>query len=945
MEQNWKTGASLTMQTPDSPDGCLLPDSAALDIELYELDSFHDTVDNDTTPSPFLTVYDLKPLKHQGSVFLKGVPVTARIGQTERYTSGSKVRTSTLYSVHLAHGPFTWIIKKKFKQFQELHRDLLRHKIFASLLPLNPLSRFAVTRSHAETTSAEMPSLPHATGESERRTPSKQKYLEEYLNVLLTKSFYRNYHAMMEFLDVSQLSFIADLGPKGLEGFILKRSGGHQVHGINCFGHHQICYRWSKRWLVVKDSFLLYLKPDSGEISFVLLFDPGFSIEVGKTVTESKYGVKIENFSRTLIIKCSGYRHARWWVQEINQLVENHGKDFLTTHRFEAFAPIRPKTQVKWFVNGASYFSEVADALMQAQEEIFITDWWLSPELHLKRPAYNDDWRLDIILKHKAEAGVRVCILLFKEMEMALGINSGYSKRALMLLHPNIKVMRHPDHVSSIVFLWAHHEKMVAIDQSVVFLGGLDLAYGRWDDHNYRLSDVGSHMQQNGSPGGDISKEEEPCELQCWLGKDYSNLIFKDWVELDKPFEDFIDRMKNPRMPWRDIGAVIHGKAARDASRHFIQRWNFTKTSKSKYKTSGYPYLLPKSISTADKPNYTVPGSHTATVQVLRSVDRWSAESYECSICNAYLHCIEEAQHYVYIENQFFITNADGRTIHNTIGNVIVKRILQAYRDNSTFRVFIVIPLMPGFEGNIELGGGNSIQAILHYTYSTICRGENSIISRLKETMGDNWRKYLTVCGLRTHGDMPDGCLVTELIYIHSKMLIADDRTVIIGSANINDRSMLGKRDSELAVIVEDTEMVESVMNGQPYKAGKFSLGLRMDCFNTLLNAQSLPPLDVSDPVSDIFFNDIWNQISLNNTGLYDQVFRCLPTNAVQSHKALREYTAVSSLATTNPSLSRELIARVRGHLVEFPFYFLSEEFLLPPLTSKEGVIPSEVWT
>lgn len=50
--------------------------------------------------------------------------------------------------------------------------------------------------------------------------------------------------------------------------------------------------------------------------------------------------------------------------------------------------------------------------------------------------------------------------------------------------------MRHPDHVASVVFLWAHHEKMVAIDQSVAFVGGLDLAFGRWDDSNYRLFDV-----------------------------------------------------------------------------------------------------------------------------------------------------------------------------------------------------------------------------------------------------------------------------------------------------------------------------------------------------------------------------------------------------------------------------------------------------------------------
>lgn len=52
--------------------------------------------------------------------------------------------------------------------------------------------------------------------------------------------------------------------------------------------------------------------------------------------------------------------------------------------------------------------------------------------------------------------------------------------------------MRHPDHVSSSVYLWAHHEKLVIVDQSVAFVGGIDLAYGRWDDDEHRLTDVGS---------------------------------------------------------------------------------------------------------------------------------------------------------------------------------------------------------------------------------------------------------------------------------------------------------------------------------------------------------------------------------------------------------------------------------------------------------------------
>ncbi|XP_030402876.1 phospholipase D2 isoform X1 [Gopherus evgoodei] len=889
---------------------------------------------------PFLVVYDLKPFKSQGPVFAKGVPVTARVEGTERYTTGSKIRPSTLYSLWLTHGDFTWTMKKKFRHFQELHRDLMRHKIFMSFLPL---SRFAVHGSRTEATSLEMPALPHGGDGTSRRPSSKQKYLESYLNSLLAMSFYRNYHAMVEFLDVSQLSFIPDLGPKGLEGMILKRSGGHRIQGLNCCGHHQICYRWSKRWLVVKDSFLLYLKLESGVVSFVLLFDPGFSVMVGKKSTDSKYGVRIENSARTLILKCSSYRQARWWGQEIMDLAAEQGKDFLRLHRHQAFAPVREGTPARWFVNGAGYFAAVADALMQAKEEIYIADWWLSPEMHLKRPAQTDDWRLDILLKHKAEEGVRVCVLLFKEVELALGINSGYSKRALMLLHPNVKVMRHPDHVSSAVFLWAHHEKLVVVDQSVAFLGGLDLAYGRWDDHHYRLTDLLPHTKS-----GALLGEEPPVDLaanqQLWLGKDYSNLITKDWVQLDRPFEDFIDRTRMPRMPWRDVGVAMHGRAARDVARHFIQRWNFTKTVKNKYRGPEYPCLLPKSLSAAHRLPGTLAGAQCADVQVLRSVDRWSAGTHECSIYNAYLSVIESSRHYVYIENQFFISCAEGPAVLNMVGDAIVGRILRAHREKTRFRVFVLLPLLPGFEGDIAEGGGNSIQAILHFTYRTLCRGDSSILCRLQAAIGDEWKNYISICGLRTHGEL-GGSLLTELIYIHSKLLIADDRRVLIGSANINDRSLLGRRDSELAVLVEDTELVPSVMDGQPYQAGKFALSLRLDCFRLLLGGSGTSGLDVQDPLSDDFFHGVWKATALANANIYDQVFRCLPSNAVRSLRALREYAGVQNLAGVSPDLARQHLAQVRGHLVQFPLRFLAEESLLPPLNSKEGMIPVEVWT
>lgn len=48
------------------------------------------------------------------------------------------------------------------------------------------------------------------------------------------------------------------------------------------------------------------------------------------------------------------------------------------------------------------------------------------------------------------------------------------------------QVLRHPDHAKAGVFLWAHHEKVVVVDQTYAFVGGIDLCYGRWDDSHHR---------------------------------------------------------------------------------------------------------------------------------------------------------------------------------------------------------------------------------------------------------------------------------------------------------------------------------------------------------------------------------------------------------------------------------------------------------------------------
>ena len=47
------------------------------------------------------------------------------------------------------------------------------------------------------------------------------------------------------------------------------------------------------------------------------------------------------------------------------------------------------------------------------------------------------------------------------------------------------------------------------------------------------------------------------------------------------------------------------------------------------------------------------------------------------------------------------------------------------------------------------------------------------------------------------------------VLKLDSQVCIVDDRLAIIGSANINERSQRGDRDSEIAAIIRDTDMID----------------------------------------------------------------------------------------------------------------------------------------
>lgn len=76
----------------------------------------------------------------------------------------------------------------------------------------------------------------------------------------------------------------------------------------------------------------------------------------------------------------------------------------------------------------------------------------------MKRPfESHPSYRLDALLEAKAKQGVHIYILLYKEVALALKINSQYSMKKLRKIHENVKVLRYPDHLATGVYLWYYY--------------------------------------------------------------------------------------------------------------------------------------------------------------------------------------------------------------------------------------------------------------------------------------------------------------------------------------------------------------------------------------------------------------------------------------------------------------------------------------------------------
>ncbi|CAL4113845.1 unnamed protein product [Meganyctiphanes norvegica] len=355
-------------------------------------------------------------------------------------------------------------------------------------------------------------------------------------------------------------------------------------------------------------------------------------------------------------------------------------------------------------------------------------------------------------------------------------------------------------------FAFSHHQKTVITDtpiatnpnqrRLVAFIGGLDLTGGRYDTPEHPL---------------------------------FHTLLNEHKDDFINPTLPSLTSSSGPREPFHDIHSRVEGPVARDILKNFEERWE--KCANSAVQTEKNLDLV-----------YNFHGWESWSVQMFRSINEYSVDldtyqmstgstqifpniqqkrgtKFDRSLHRSYIHHIRRAQSFIYMENQYFKgsrhmwqKSEDGRA-GNLIPIEIVIKIEEKITRNESFVAYIVIPMFPSGKPDSTF-----IQEMLYKQKQTIDLMYSRIAKAIKRSSRPDAhpQDYLLFFCLgskvppaaRPESLVPPKEKGTDMafhnrrnmIYVHSKMAIFDDEYIIVGSANINDRSMSGSRDTEIAI-------------------------------------------------------------------------------------------------------------------------------------------------
>ncbi|XP_061969313.1 phospholipase D delta-like [Populus nigra] len=494
-------------------------------------------------------------------------------------------------------------------------------------------------------------------------------------------------------------------------------------------------------------------------------------------------------------------------------------------------------------------WEDICHAIVEAHHLVYIAGWSIFHKVKLVREPSKPlprggDLNLGELLKYKSQEGVRVLLLVWDDKTShnkfflrTNGVMQTHDEETRKFFkHSSVNCVLSPRYASSklsifrqqvIGTLYTHHQKCVLVDTQAfgnnrkitAFIGGLDLCDGRYDTPEHRLFR----------------------DLDTVFQDDYHNPTFPAGT-------------KGPRQPWHDLHCKIEGPAAYDVLTNFEQRWRkaskwseFGRSFKRATHWRDDALIKLERISWILGPSPSVPNDDPTLwvseeddpenwhVQVFRSIDSGSLKGFpkdvyqaekqnlvcaknlviDKSIQTAYIQAIRSAQHFIYIENQYFLGSSfawsdyKNAGAENLIPMELALKIASKIRAKERFAVYVVIPMWP--EG---VPTSASVQEILFWQGQTMQMMYEVIANELKSMNLENShpQDYLNFYCLGNREEVPGSNNSGDqtvsmsqkfqrfMIYVHAKGMVVDDEYVILGSANINQRSMAGSRDTEIAM-------------------------------------------------------------------------------------------------------------------------------------------------
>ncbi|KAK7359099.1 hypothetical protein VNO77_01045 [Canavalia gladiata] len=512
-------------------------------------------------------------------------------------------------------------------------------------------------------------------------------------------------------------------------------------------------------------------------------------------------------------------------------------------------------------------WEDICHAILEAHHLIYVIGWSIYHPVRLVREPTKPlpsggELSLGELLKYKSQEGLRVVMLIWddrtshdKFLLKTDGVMQTHDEETKKFFkHSTVHCVLSPRYASNklsifkqqvVGTLFTHHQKCVLVDsqasgnnrQITAFIGGLDLCDGRYDTPQHRIFH----------------------DLDTVFHNDFHNPTFQ--------INSF-----GPRQPWHDLHCKIEGPAAYDILTNFEQRWKKAKKWRDfrlKKVTNWHDDALLRldRISWIVKPSC-ANGDESApsndenpeswNVQVFRSIDSGSVKGFpkdfdkakaqnllcgknlkvDQSIHIAYIKAIRSAKHFIYIENQYFLGSSYHWPSYKNAGaNHLVPmelalKIASKISANERFSVYIIIPMWP--EG---VPTSAAVQEILFWQGQTMSMMYTIVADALEKAgLSKQYhpQDYLNFYCLgkkepqasetpSTSQSSENRALVSVrkfrrfMIYVHAKGMIVDDEYVIIGSANINQRSLDGSRDTEIAMGAYQPKYTKTAKNSLPH--------------------------------------------------------------------------------------------------------------------------------